>query len=149
MMKTNPNFKPAGKFVDIHCPQCGETEELDSSMVMVGKVTRCYWTCRACKKRFRDANDLEKEISTSKPREGAIAQFVSSFADIALLIGGLYLYSEFQQLRNWEKQRYSGVDTLALCMAAIGAVGLCIALWQGTKKYRVWKELQQEQNELK
>lgn len=149
MMKTNSNFKPAEIFTNIHCPQCGETKELDSNMVTVGKVTRCYWTCRVCKKRFRDANDLEKEISTTKPKENAIAAFINSLSGIAFLICGLWLYSAFQQARLWEKQKYSGMDTFALCLMAFGAVELCVSLWLGTKKLRVWKDLQQEQSELK
>lgn len=134
----------------VRCPQCGETHALDSNMVTVGSLSRMYWICRSCKKRFRDADDLEKELNTTNPKSRAIRAIIDGvgFLIIFLFISG-YLSDVYSGLDYWKKQSYEILQTLSVVFLIAGIGMFALLSFLGIKQYQNWKLLLQEKEELK
>lgn len=130
------------------CPKCGEQNALDPSVVNADKVTRSYWTCRACKTRFRDADDLEKELKTANPKMAAYGHLISALGGVFLLIFGLFINGKYQQMGYWAQQANSGMRMAALALGLAGIVEMWVFLMLFIKKMQVWNQLQQEKAEL-
>ena len=132
----------------IRCPQCGETKALDSNVVVSGKNTRTYLTCRVCKKTFRDAQDLEKEFTNTNPRAKMIGNFLSSIPGFLLLIFGLMLNEKYNGLSYFQKAANEGLRTAAILLALIGLVMVAIGFCRGLKSFKNLKQLLDEKEEL-